>query len=82
MHAHKRRHTKTHAHAHTIFYMEHKLSLGLIAALASARSWSFVTCFYLILFFYYSAKHIHLGCVTVDLYHSSNSTKVSEVKLH
>lgn len=60
-------HTNPQTHTHTIIYMEHKLSLGLIAALASSLSRSFVSCFYLILFFYYSAKHIHLGRVTLDL---------------
>lgn len=56
-------------HTVYIFYKGRELPLGLIGAAASALtlSWSFVFCFYLILFFHYSAKHIALGCDTVDL---------------
>lgn len=56
-------------HTQYIFYKGGELSLGLIGAAASALtlSWSFVSCFYLILFFHYSAKHIAPGCDTVDL---------------
>lgn len=62
------------AHSHT-FYVEHKLSLGPTAALASTLSWSFVSWFYLIYFFYYPEKHIHLRCVTADL-----SSRLSQAK--
>lgn len=61
--------TQTQQHTQYIFYKGRWLSLGLIGAPASALilGWSFVSCFYLILFFHYSAKHIALGCDTVDL---------------
>lgn len=34
---------------------------------SSALAWSFVSCFHLIIFFHYSAKHIGHGCDTADL---------------
>lgn len=76
-------HTRTHTNlqrSQSIFYTEHKLSLGVIAALARALSRSFVSCFYLILFFDYSAKHIHLGRVRVDLSLWLSQEKGSELK--
>lgn len=51
MHVHEHMCMRTSTCACAVFYMEYRLSLGLIAALASALSWSFVSCFYLILFF-------------------------------
>lgn len=59
----------THRHNSTALSTFYKLSLGPAAAPASSPTlaWSFVSCFYLIIFFHYSAKHIGLGRDTADL---------------